>query len=61
MPERGESIRVLAYHLYTICERKKWADDARSYNELIASWHAIVAASHDLGHTGTQVKLDLDT
>ena len=61
MPERSESIRQLTYHLYTLCERKKWADDARAYNELIASWHAIVAASHDMGHTGTQVQLDLDT
>ena len=61
MPERGESIRQLAYHLYTLCERKKWAEDARAYNELIASWHAIVAASHEVGHTGTQVQLELDT
>ncbi|MGH1430429.1 MAG: DUF1156 domain-containing protein [Neptuniibacter sp.] len=49
MPERGEPIRQLAYHLYTLCERKKWAEEARAYNELIGSWHAIVAASHDVG------------
>ncbi|SFL20764.1 putative DNA methylase [Nitrosomonas aestuarii] len=60
MPERGEPIRQLAYHLYTLCERKKWAEDARAYNELIGSWHAIVAASHDVGHKGSQAKLDLD-
>jgi len=59
MPERSESIRQLAYHLYTLCERKKWADDARAYNELITSWHAIVAASHDVGHIGSQPELDL--
>jgi putative DNA methylase len=58
MPERGETIRQLAYHLYTLCERKKWADDARAYNELIGSWNAIVAASHDVGHRGTQIELD---
>ena len=45
MPERGEAIRQLAYHLYTICERKKWAEDARAYNELIGSWHATVSSS----------------
>jgi putative DNA methylase len=55
MPERGEPIRQLAYHLYTLCERKKWADDARAYNELIGSWHAIVAASHDAGHKDEQL------
>ncbi|WP_238375801.1 DUF1156 domain-containing protein [Ectothiorhodospira magna] len=58
MPEKGEPIRQLAYHLYTLCERKKWAEEARSYNELIASWSAIVAASHDVGHVGTQAGLE---
>ncbi|ABK45212.1 protein of unknown function DUF1156 [Magnetococcus marinus MC-1] len=59
MPERAEAIRQLAYHLYTLCERKKWADDARAYNELITSWHGIAAASHEVGHLGTQCTLDL--
>lgn len=59
MPEKGESIRQLAYHLYTLCERKKWAEEARAYNELIGSWHAIVAASHEVGHSREQVGLDL--
>ncbi|MBF2719692.1 DUF1156 domain-containing protein [Psychrobacter sp. NG254] len=60
MPERGEPIRQLAYHLYTLCERKKWAEEARAYNELIGSWHAIVAASHEAGvrHYGTTQELD---
>ncbi len=60
MPARADPIRALAYRLYTLCERKKWAEEARAYNELIASWHAIVAASHDIGHRGTQDTLDLD-
>lgn len=54
MPEKGEPIRQLAYHLYTLCERQKWAEDARAYNELITCWHSIVAASHDVGHSGEQ-------
>lgn len=58
MPERGEAIRQLAYHLYTVCERKKWADDARAYNELIGSWHAIVSASHDTGLKDEQAGFD---
>jgi putative DNA methylase len=58
MPERGEAIRQLAYHLYTVCERTKWADDARAYNELIGSWHAIVSASHDTGLKDEQVGFD---
>ncbi|WP_197019014.1 hypothetical protein, partial [Thioalkalivibrio sp. HK1] len=60
MPEKGESIRQLAYHLYTLCERKKWAEDARVYNELIGSWNAIVAASYEIGHYGTQTEFGLD-
>lgn len=60
MPERGEPIRQLAYHLYTLCERKKWAEEARAYNELIGSWHAIVSASHEVGHKDTQSELGLD-
>jgi putative DNA methylase len=57
MPEKAEVIRQLAYHLYTLCERKKWAEEARAYNELITSWHGIVAASHDVGHVNTQQEL----
>ena len=59
MPERGEAIRQLAYHLYTLCERKKWAEDARAYNELIGAWHAIVSASHETGHIGSQTELEM--
>lgn len=59
--EKAEPIRQLAYRLYTLCERKKWAEDARTYNELIISWPTIVAASHEseTGYAGTQPSLDL--
>ena len=42
---RAEAARQLAYRLYTLCERKGWAEDARAYNELITSWPAIVSAT----------------
>ena len=54
MPEKGEPIRQLAYHLYTLCERKKWAEEARAYNELIGSWSTIISASQEIGHSGEQ-------
>ena len=57
MPEKQESIRLLAYRLYTLCERKGRAEQARAYNELVASWPAIVDASHAVGHVGTQLGL----
>lgn len=59
MPERAGHIRQLATWLYTLCEREKWAEDARRYNELVTAWHGIEAASHDAGHTGAQSLLDL--
>ncbi|NLM31068.1 MAG: DUF1156 domain-containing protein [Methanomicrobiales archaeon] len=43
MPSRVAAIRHLAYRLYTLCERKGWAEDARPYNELITSWGAVEA------------------
>jgi putative DNA methylase len=58
MPAMAEPIRSLAYRLYTLCERKGWAEDARAYNELIASWSAIDTASHEVGHVGTQAAMD---
>jgi putative DNA methylase len=36
-----EAARQLAYRLYTLCERTGRAEDARAYNELIASWSGI--------------------
>ena len=59
MPARAESIRALAYRLYTLCERKGWAEEARAYNELIAAWPGIEQASTDTGIVGAQAQLDL--
>ena len=59
MPEKTEPIRQLAYRLYTVCERKGWAEEARVYNGLIASWHAIVEASHQAGHKDEQIGLEI--
>lgn len=58
MPERGESLRQLAYRLYTLCERKKWADDARAYNEIIQAWPRIVEESAAVP-AGTQSSFEL--
>jgi putative DNA methylase len=39
---RAEAARELAYRLYTLCERKKRAAEALSYNGLVQSWPEIV-------------------
>ncbi len=35
---RADATRELAYRLFNTCERRKWAEDARSYNGLILAW-----------------------
>ena len=35
---RAEAARSLAYRLYTHCERKGWAEEARTYNGLVLAW-----------------------
>ena len=37
----AEIARELAYRLYTVCERKKRAPEALSYNALVQSWPEI--------------------
>jgi putative DNA methylase len=59
MPERAEPMRALAYRLYTLCERKGWAEDARAYNELVTAWQSIEQASADAGILGAQTTLDM--
>jgi putative DNA methylase len=42
---KAEAARQLAYRLYTLCERKGWAEDARAYNEVVTSWSGIESAA----------------
>ncbi len=37
----GERARQLAYLLFVLCDRKKWADDAGAYNMLVTAWPEI--------------------
>jgi len=59
MPARAEPIRALAYRLYTLCERKGWAEEARAYNELVTAWSAIEQAASEAGVVGSQAQLDI--
>ncbi len=49
---RAEVARELAYRLYTICERKKRAAEALSYNALVQSWPEILRLSREAGPRG---------
>jgi len=44
---KAEPARELAYRLYTICERKKRAPQALSYNALVQSWPEISRLASD--------------
>jgi len=37
----GERARQLAYLLYGLCDRKKWAEEAGAYNMLVTAWPEI--------------------
>ena len=47
--ERAEKARALAYRLYTLADRKKWADEAHAYNVLVTAWPEIQAEAARLG------------
>jgi putative DNA methylase len=46
---KAEVARQLAYRLYTICERKKRAAEALSYNGLVQSWPEITRLAREGG------------
>lgn len=58
MPSKAEATRSLAYRLYTLCERKGWAEEARAYNELVTAWTSIEQAAGELGIVGSQTSLE---
>jgi putative DNA methylase len=37
-PLQADGARDLAYRLYSICERRKWAKEALAYNALVTTW-----------------------
>jgi putative DNA methylase len=60
--EASEVARELSYRLYSTCERKQWAAEARCYNGLVVSWPEIAKlarAMKDRGPQPQQRELDL--
>jgi putative DNA methylase len=51
---KAEAARELAYRLYTICERRKRATEAFSYNSLVQSWPEITRLARDRGKPRTR-------
>jgi putative DNA methylase len=53
----SETARELAYRLYNICERKRWAKDALSYNALVVAWPAILRLAAEPSREAVQMSL----
>jgi len=51
---KAEVARELCYRLYTLCERKKRADDALAYNGLVQSWPEILRLARTAKTTDIQ-------
>ena len=59
---KAEETRGLLYRLFTVCERKGWAEEAFAYNGLVMAWPEIeklaTQKASDVG-IATQGELDL--
>lgn len=55
----AEVARELCYRLYTICERKKRANDAMAYNALVQSWPEITRLATEAAKPPLQTTDDL--
>ena len=53
----AETARELCYRLYTLCERKKRAAEALSYNALVQSWPEIARLAQERKSEATQATL----
>lgn len=51
---QAETARELCYRLYTLCERKKRATEALSYNGLVQSWPEISRLAQEAGRYGAE-------
>ena len=55
----SEIARELCYRLYMLCERKKRANEAMSYNGLVQSWPELMRLSREIAAEPKLDKQDL--
>lgn len=53
---KAEIARELAYRLYSICERKKRAQEALAYNSLVQSWPEIIRLARESAAASTTMQ-----
>lgn len=56
---KAETARELAYRLYTLCERKKRANEALAYNALVQSWPEILRQSQSEAEPSVPTQTEL--
>ncbi|MFO0608843.1 MAG: DUF1156 domain-containing protein [Polyangiales bacterium] len=49
---QGDAARELAYRLYSLCERKKWAAEALAYNGLVTAWPELTRLAAEAAGAG---------
>ena len=54
LKDKADTSRELAYRLYSLCERKKWAEDARSYNGLVVAWPELLTLANTVTTSGSK-------
>ena len=55
---KADGIRQLAYRLYTLCERKGQASDARNYDDLVRAWSRIEGKARAISEPEQQLDLN---
>lgn len=56
----AENAKALAYRLYTICERKNWAQEGYAYNNLVVAWPDIQSMAAQIqAQKPEQMKMDI--
>lgn len=56
----AENAKALAYRLYTICERKNWAQEGFAYNNLVVAWPDIQSMAAQMqASQPQQLRMDL--
>ncbi len=56
---KAEVARDLSYRLYTICERRKWAQEAIAYNALVLSWSDVQRLAEEKKAAATPTQREL--
>ena len=57
---KAETARELAYRLYAICERRKRAAEALSYNALVQSWPEVIRLAQSVADTSAPKQGELE-